>query len=258
MKSGRILFCAALVALIALCAGASYRLSNNKPDQPVTYNHKSIPQERSTHAIVFLEESGEPVGLCTATAIGPHALMTAQHCNEGKVPLTTVLVDASVRRYRLLARRVDNRDHVIYLLDGPAFKNVDPYITRPPVMGENIFIVGCGKNDFPCDIKRGKVIDEYDPSEVDQQDEIFYFSVPVVHGDSGSIVYGEDGAVLGIVTYLVVKGQEGSGFQTAFSKEDIDVARTFDLLDIILGGLSNGNNSGNTPAAPTGLGAEAH
>lgn len=252
MKTGKVLFYSAVVALSLFCIGAVHQL--RQLDQPVTYNHKPTVQERYTHEVSFLDETTHgPVGFCTATAIGPHALLTAKHCNEdGPEPSRHIMLDLSTHVYHILTYVSDGRDHVIYLLDGPEFKSVMPYATRKPRLGEKVFIVGCGKDDFPCTVKSGRVLDEYDPSDIDKEDGVFYFSIPVVHGDSGSIVYAEDGTVLGVVTYLVVNG-EGCGFELDFTQENVRIAQTFNLLDYILGGLSNGNNSRGTPDAPTGL-----
>jgi hypothetical protein len=252
MNSVRVLLYTAIVALAALCTGAFHHFRS--ADQPVTKNHKSIPQEKLTHLMVFM---GDGVSLCTATAIGPHALLTAEHCNDGLTPSTKVRIDTSTHIYNLLGVTADDRDHVIYLLDGPAFQNITSVVARSPRPGENVFMVGCGQHEYPCEVKRGKILDEYNPSDVDAAAGIFYFSCAVVPGDSGAAVYGEDGEIVGIVTYQIVPG-EGAGFVLAFSQRQLDVAYQFGLLDILLGGLSNGNNPNHTPDAPTGLGATAY
>ena len=55
-------------------------------------------------------------GSCSATSIGPHALLTASHC---EAPSDVIAVD-DVKQIIVRVIR-DGRDHSIYLLDGPAF-----------------------------------------------------------------------------------------------------------------------------------------
>lgn len=240
------------LTLVALGAWAWTFLPSDS-SSPVTYNHPAIFQERTTHGIAFMgANTEEPLGICTATAIGPHALLTAEHCNEDSpVPSRRFYLDSSTHVYHILMHLDDDKDHTIYLIDGPAFKNYDYYTTRKPLLGERVFIVGCGRNNFPCDIKVGTVLNEFDPSEVNADQGIFYVSIPVVHGDSGALVYGEDGQLLGVITYLVSK-HEGSGFELGFSQAEVNIAKGFNL-----GGLS-GNFNSNTPDGPIGLGAVAH
>lgn len=200
---------------------------------PFHANHTATPQELSSHQVVFYY--GDSHALCTATAIAPHALLTAGHCIEDAedVDDITFAVDHVRTRYVVLGILVDHRDHIIILTNGPAFTRIAPYLIRAPKMGEETYIYGFGAGVYPAVKKVGKVINEYDPSEVDARAGIFFTNTQCIPGDSGSAVYGLDGDILGLLTYQVGGDHENeglietAGFQLGFTPEQISKALTF-------------------------------
>jgi len=87
-------------------------------------------EELSAHRIAFLDKRGDVDAQCSATAIGPHAFMTAAHCNDADQPDVQVRIDLSTRRFNLIAVTEDRRDHVIYLTDA-TFTNYINVKERP-------------------------------------------------------------------------------------------------------------------------------
>src|ERR1019366_2307394 len=74
-------------------------------------------QHATTHRLAvydLLEGStwNAEVGHCSATVVGPHALLTAQHCfaNSNQIRL-----DTEKEPLHILAAFIDGNDHVIYL-----------------------------------------------------------------------------------------------------------------------------------------------
>lgn len=186
------------------------------------------PAQKSSHMVVFLDEKGEPDSLCTATAIGPHAILTAAHCNKDEKK-DTILIDYSEHRYHLLAYANDGRDHVVYLLDGPSFDNYRHVLTRQGAfIGENVVIYGCGEGAYPPVEKTGIRIDSHDPSDIDANNRLDMFSVHVIRGDSGSGVFDSDGNVVAIISY-VWGGDNTAGFELNFSQKQLDAAYSFSL-----------------------------
>lgn len=184
-----------LAAAILLAAVCSFRITHNKP---TTYY--VTPQESATHMVTYVSEGGRELGECTATAIGPHALLTASHCAD-ESDTTKIMLDLSTRRYRIKKILTDNRDHDIYLLDGPAFTNTVPYRTRQVKAGEHVYVWGDGEGQYPARRLDGTEKPIFDPSDVDAAQGEVHFTMPVIPGDSGSAVYADDGAIVAITTY---------------------------------------------------------
>lgn len=187
--------------------------------------HNKLTLERSaTHEISYVQvlNNGEhkDVGRCTGTAIGPHALLTAQHCDEEGIRI--IHMDYSVREYHILVGMIDGRDHAIYILDGPAFKNYVNVQQRVTKMGESVTSYGTGGDDFPPHTYQGTVIacsNGGDQSDVDALDDTACLSIEAIPGDSGSAVYGNDGAIVALLTYANQDPPSSTGFSLAFDDE---------------------------------------
>src|ERR1019366_6396975 len=96
---------------------------------------------KATHIINILRLDGTG-GFCTSSAIGPHALITAAHCDLSD----TFLVDGSVMVH-VQGRILDNNEHVILLVDGPVFQKTvaafyDPATYDMDVPGKRVFFYG--------------------------------------------------------------------------------------------------------------------
>lgn len=168
--------------------------------------HEINAERKATHLIQFVdvdEDSGERkiTQSCTGTAVGPQALLTAEHCIEGASP--TITLDLSPVLYTVDAGVGDGRDHVILHIKDIKFENIIHIVERTPKMGENVRAYGNGGDDFPSHALHGTVIpDEYegDLSDVDAFVGTADFSLHVINGDSGSAVYGDDGSIVGLVS----------------------------------------------------------
>ena len=188
-------------------------------------------QVRASHMIAFLDRDGEQSVWCSGTVVGKHALLTAAHCNPESEDFKTINLDRSTAVYHLIASSYDGRDHVIVLVDGPAFTDIVPYVTRAPRIGEPVFVEGFGEEVYPAIEKRGKIVTAYDPSEIDAGQKMFYFNAPVIHGDSGSCVFALDGSILGLVTWSIDE-HTAAGYELNFSDKIIRDAQAFDGKDL--------------------------
>jgi len=190
------------------------------------------PERVASHDLLFVAEnkdSGEIKNLhtCTSTAIGPHTVLTALHCIYGAYP--TVRLDLSPVVYHIDGAMMDGREHVILHFSDVTFKYYVSISQRSPKMGEKIRAYGFGGGDYPAHAYYGKVIpDGYagDLSDIDDYIGTFQFSFPVIGGDSGAAIFGEDGALVGVVSYS--RGDEedkdhfGGGCTTAFTPEQLE------------------------------------
>jgi hypothetical protein len=190
------------------------------------YHAPATIQESATHMIGLGTEPGDMDAGCTATAIGPHVLMTAAHCDPDE-KFSVLRVDLSTRDYVILNYASDGRDHILLAIDGPAFTNIAPYNVRKARMGEHVYVWGDGEGQFPSRVLSGRVVNQFDPSDVDAAASLFYISNATVHGDSGSVIYGDDGYMLGLVTYGEDGEARASGFGLDFTPNDIKYAQTF-------------------------------
>jgi hypothetical protein len=101
---------------------------------------------------------------------------------------------------------------------------------RAPQLHETDYFYGFGGKKYPLRKKAGVVLDEYDPSELDRRAGLTYYSNDVDGGDSGAMIYGKDGAMLGVVTWSIEDGEkvEMAGYMLNFDPEDILVAQMYD------------------------------
>ena len=215
------------------------------------YNFRPMPtrvitsEQKAEHMVVFIASRG-PAIECTATAIGPHAILTAEHCNSRYERDPEVTIDLSMVRYKILGGIVDDRDHIIFFLDGPSFTNYLPEKALVDVLpakpGEQITMYGFGGSRYPARILAGTLdlcAQNEDPSDVDQNRALYWYTMPAIPGDSGSALFAPDGRVVGLITYVTEHDffHDGSsaGFALGFSEEAIQRAHDFspDNADLV-------------------------
>lgn len=214
------------------------------------------PERAATHIIRLYEVNPntgkkEFTGACTATAVAPHVLLTALHCDEYGES-SVIHIDASVSDYHVQFGVKDRVDHLLLVLDGPAFKNIVTIRERQAAMGEPVISYGCGGKDFPPHTYFGKVIPDAnggDQSDVDAADGTTVFTLPVIPGDSGSAIYGRDGSIVGLVTYGdEIDGENvAAGFPLRFSQATLEKIKTE--------GVTNGDSVNPQPPSDAGAGS---
>jgi Trypsin len=181
------------------------------------------PERKATHMITYLDKEGEEVAGCTGTAVGPHALLTAVHCDEGTYD--SIRLDLSQHVYHIIGAVADGRDAIIYHLDGPEFKNYVTIKEREAKLGEEVISYGDGHRDYPQHTYVGHVVADVnggDVSELDIADGTHCFDIPVIPGDSGSAIYAKDGSIVAIVTFGDVERGAAIGFALAFTPEQLE------------------------------------
>jgi Trypsin len=216
----RLLSAAMVVTLVLpLAAWPGKKQQTIQPPAPL--------QQKASHLIHLSDR------ICTATAVGPHALLTAEHCildEEGQVVKDhRINLDLSTHVYQMLAVTGDDRDHVILLIDGPAFVNFVNLTTnvRATVPGEAVYMYGNGGGEYPGRRLDGVNVPFDENSDVDQAQHIRRYTIRVIPGDSGSAVYGLDGKIVALVTYKTHDGMAGDCFELDFSVGVYQKAMTF-------------------------------
>lgn len=221
-----------LAAIIAVSITVVYNFGSDAvqtiseflPDKPPYFkNHPATIQQKASHMLTMYDGS-HPDGVCTGTVIGPHAILTAEHCDRD-AKFSAVKLDYSPQNLDIIWVEKDDNEHLILFLDGPEFHDFAPFETREPKLGEHAYIIGNGERAYPGVRKDGTVIEEYDPSEIDKAAGLSYYSIPGIPGDSGSAIYGLDNVMLGVTTFK--RGVEIGGYAIRFAPHVISVAQNF-------------------------------
>lgn len=219
-----------LPAFVVACAllMAALILQINQKDTPHTKNHTPFLQEKMVH-MLRLSVNGEETVYCSGTAIGQHAILTADHCYRDG--MDGLRLDRSRHVYHIENTIRDDHDHIVFLLDGPPVSPVNfSVFSKAPSIGEKVFVVGFGEQQYPGTVKQGVVVDEYDPSDLDTQDGLIYTSIHVIPGDSGSAVFNEKGYIIGLITFSVEQDkyrQQSGVFPLRFTADQLAAAKAY-------------------------------
>jgi hypothetical protein len=189
---------------------------------------------KASYQIGQMSVSGS--GRCSATAIGPHALLTASHCEIPTDALYIRGIDGNP--VQIVARVRDDLDHTIYLLKGVTF---DDYVEVAPAdpldQGEDVFTFG-NPGDWQDIYQRGYVagikVDRSMQAAFGQGDpDEILLDFQAYPGQSGSGVFNTDGKLVTVVTQEEVQTHHddaisfASAYRLNFKAEDIARAKTF-------------------------------
>ena len=174
-------------------------------------------QHTAYHEVTMIDrdDTGKIVGggTCSSTAVGPHTLLLAEHCND---PYTAeVYVDApegtiranTARTYSAL-KQFDHQDHMLLDLAQITFPTYVPLsIVAPPVQGEHFYFWGSPqgiRDEYRESYITGTVPfnhDKDDP-EIDASGPVYMAVGLIQPGDSGSVLFdSKTGKIIGVVTY---------------------------------------------------------
>jgi hypothetical protein len=179
-----------MLLALSMAISPSLACANNMPKPVMTTTH------RIEMTIVTSTGDG-PVkrrDICSSTAIGPHALLTATHCDLGA---STVNVDGT--EAAIMARLTDDSDHTIYMLNitfgdyakfGKAVKVGDEVWLRGNPDGMNQ-LVRYGHFSGPI------VIDD---EKTSRKVGVLLFDINGWQGDSGSAIFDKHGKIVAVTS----------------------------------------------------------
>lgn len=163
----------------------------------------------------LLEQAG-----CTATAIGPHTLVSAHHC---WVADSKLFLDGNKTPHEFQAI-FDSHDTMLLVVPDVTFTHLDTFNPRSdsPVQGETVHFYG----------NPGGVLDQYrtgyitghtidTPDGVAPEQILWIAAAPVIGGDSGSLVLDTKGQVLGVLTYGIAEGKFFAFFSPTFTQAQL-------------------------------------
>jgi hypothetical protein len=170
----------------------------------------------SMHAIDLVNDTEE--SYCTATAIAPHVLLTAAHCDLNDSKIT---IDSEKTSYTIIKKVYDNYDHMLLVVPNVNFKIYIHYDPEFPMQSDHVYFWG-NPEQITDQYREGYIMGILVDPNFDRagvKGVAFTFLMTVFPGDSGSAIYGSDGRIVSIVT----AGKSGItiGFPLKFTKEQI-------------------------------------
>ncbi len=183
---------------------------------------------------------------CSATVIGPQAILTASHC---ELPDDELFIQGhkgeSGNPITIVAKIRDGNDHSIYLLKNIHFTDFAVLNQADPLTaGEDVFSWGNpGKwsDLFSKGYIAGIKVDHSFAAlfGAGQPDEVL-IDMPAWHGDSGAAVFNSKGEVIGVITGRVSQATEDDkqdsismtfSFKLGFKTDDLARAKAFSVAN---------------------------
>lgn len=199
-------------------------------------------QHKAMHVIVEVERDadGNPLhgGLCTAYAVAPHTLLTAEHCD---MKTNAIYIDTTDREaiksqrimsYTIVKKIYDNQDHVLYVVSGITFNSTIVLTANVELPKTGVHTYQWGNPSGVRDQYREGVVMGSMPNPNQDTDEpvnatgiVYLIAEPVVGGDSGSAIFSaEDGQLIGVLTYGIDDGQIAGMYAVVFTQAQLDAA----------------------------------
>jgi len=175
-------------------------VSNGQSSTPNVY----ATAHRTTHQIFEATIVSEPRA-CSATAIAPHALLTASHC---ELPTNAVAVDGSRDIMEIQGVIRDGYDHTIYLVSG-TFKHYAEFSSARTNVGDDVFLFG--NPGELSDILRKGYIAKAPLDNVTAIQRMFLgpiadqvtYDFNGFFGDSGAAIFNSTGEIIGVVSQIL-------------------------------------------------------
>ena len=203
----------------------------------------SLPALAISPAVVKAHKASYQIGqetiseksICSATAIGPHALLTATHCELQSDDL--YIRDQDGSPFTVLARIRDGYDHTILLLKGVTFADYVSVDQKSINVTDEIFTIGNpGKWEdiyqrgyvagLKIDKSMAAAVGEGSPPEV-------LIDIQAFPGESGAGIFNTEGALVDVLSGDETQTKDGASialavaYLLAFKPEDLARAVAF-------------------------------
>jgi hypothetical protein len=186
--------------LLSLGSGAIIATDAPQKVKKVVVQYKEsqvIDKVKATSHVIAMDSPVTGPGGCSATSIGPHALLTASHCER---PDGFVTVDGE-KNIPIVKVLRDGDDHSILFLDTKAvrFPYTAKFVYRPLRTGEFVFIWGNPGDtgvQFVSVLRTGKYVAE----NVFKGRITDVFDLAAQHGDSGSAIFDINGNIVDVLS----------------------------------------------------------
>src|SRR5581483_4615554 len=178
---------------------------------------------KATHKLTFQDG-----GVCSGTAVGPHAILTATHC---EVSTGQSLLIGSTR-VQIVGVMRDGSDHTLLLITGASLPHVVTGEERTLAVGESIRMVG-NPGGVEQMFRRGYIMGGTTDSEGER---LIVLDINGFPGDSGAGLIDAAGHVVGVISLIHTEWRDDpcscmmktmAAFPLAFSQQQIQKARVF-------------------------------
>ena len=188
-------------------------------------------QHKATLEILMINKALHAGAGCSATAIAPHVLLTAQHCD---VENGLLYLNQNSKPYTngqtVTEKYYDNNDHMSMVVPSVEFKHFITYDAskvRKITQGEHLYFWGNPAlvlNQYR-EVYATGTFPSTNQDAVNASGPFEMVSGPVVGGDSGSAIFSaEDGQLVGITTWGLNYGMFLGSYPLMFTQEQIDQA----------------------------------
>lgn len=191
-------------------------------------NDAVLKMAKYTHRIRESVISGGST--CSATAIGPHALLTASHCEQ---PTDEVQIDEEDDTVKIIKIIRDGNDHTIFLVSDD-FKDYAKFGAAIS-LGDKVRIIGNPHGKLG--VYREGVVANIEEAEegspfTKSKPETIWFDLNVFEGDSGSAILNDRGEIVGVLSFQVPapegdQGKMAGAFSLAFTPKQLAEALKF-------------------------------
>jgi hypothetical protein len=191
-----------LAILLGSLGGVTIGLATSPPQKVVRavaeYREaKAINKVKGTSHVIAMDSPVTGPSGCSATAIGPHALLTASHCEK---PDGFVTVDGE-KGVPIVKVIRDGDDHSILFLEPKSvrFLYTARFVNRPLKVGEFVFIWGNPGDSgvqFVAILRTGK----FEAQNIFKNRITDVFDLACEHGDSGSAIFDINGNIVDVLS----------------------------------------------------------
>jgi len=198
-----------LLLALSMAFAPQLACANSLPKQVINTTHRIEMTVTTPDAPAGSDDFYGTTGdICSSTAIGPHALLTASHCDLGASTVKVDGVEAAIT-----ARLTDSNDHTIYMVN-ITFHNYAKFEKKDEQslqMGDEVWLRGnaFGLNQL---IRYGHfagvIVKDTSDVATGITQTIYMFDINGGPGDSGSAIFDNDGKIVAVATY----GFSGDGF----------------------------------------------
>jgi hypothetical protein len=226
-----------LAILIGSLGGVTVGLATSPPQKLVHavaayHEAKAINKVKATSHVIAMDSPVTGPSGCSATAIGPHTLLTASHCERPDDYLT---VDG-VKNIPIVKVLRDGDDHSIIFLSEKSirFSDTAKFVNRPLNRGEWVFIWGNPGGSgfqFVGVLRVGRFVAQ----NIFRERIVDVFDLASEHGDSGSAIFDINGNIVDVLSvggslsvpqYKDIEDAAGA-IRMRFTQADFEAAAKF-------------------------------
>lgn len=202
----------------------------------------SLPAFAISPAIIKAHKASYQIGQatiaegsrCSATAIGPHALLTATHC---ELPTDDLYIRGEDGPFTVIARIRDGQDHSILLLKGVTFADYVEVDQKSLQVTDDVFTIG-NPGDWQDIYQKGYVaglkVDRSMAAAMGEgEPDKILIDIQAFPGESGAGIFNTSGILVAVLSGDQMQTREGVSMDLGFvyflnfKPEDIARAKAF-------------------------------